>query len=272
MNKGNRYKNIYIWKICRIDMNYDLFRNLRKEIRESYGITKDSITFIPFEGWRTKLRAYPKEFEKEYSKNLLLLKRKLGLTDLPIIENPDKKLILFTAIPGAGKTTLSNMIIASLPNTILIRGHDIVNMLHLYQTRKGLYQERLKEKDFEYPDPWYISYVYQEGLTGSLLDSGYNVVFDDHIRTRINRLGYDRFAERHGAKTIFIQINASLKTFLEREEGKTNIRKAKFLANFIFQSEDFSDAERRRYDKVIQIDGTLSLKDIRKTLISKIIS
>ncbi len=254
-------------------MSQGLFQSLRHEIGRDYGITKKSIPFIPFEDWRSKLQTYPKEFDVEYQKNLLFLKREMGLNNLKEVENSHKKIILFVGIPGAGKTTLAQMIEKSVPNTILLRGHDIVDALNLFGKSKiDVYKKRLNDAGFRNPDPWYLSYLYQDTLTRDCLQLGYNVVFDDHMRTRVNRLGYMRLAKQSGAEIYFIQINAPLSTFLKREEGKNNMKKVKFLANFIFQSQDMNGAEKKQYDKVIQIDGTSSLKEIKRTLIPKLIS
>src|SRR5271157_2424285 len=105
-------------------METNLFSNLRKEIKRDYGLTKSSIDFIPFEDWRNKLRSYPTEFSGEYEKDLGYLRKKLKIEGLRPVENPNKSLILFSGLPGAGKTTLAQIIQKSVPNTLLLRGHD----------------------------------------------------------------------------------------------------------------------------------------------------
>ena len=248
----------------------NLFQSLKEEIKRDYGFTKKSIPFIPFEKWRGKLKTYPEDFKDEYSKNLILLKDKLELTNLQKIDNPNKRLILFSGLPGAGKTTLSEIIKKSIPNTILLRGADIVDALHLYKSKVETYRERLRERDFNMPDPWYISYLYQEKLTHDCLNLGYNVVFDDHIRTRENRLGYYNLAKKCNAEIIFIQINAPFETYVKREEGRINKAKLNFLGNFVLQSEDINNEEKNKYSKLIYVDGTSKLKDIEKVLIAKL--
>lgn len=248
----------------------NLFQNLRKEIRRDYGLTKRSSSFIPFEKWRKKLKGYSNEFEEEYSRNVSFLKKKLGLTNLRRIKNPNKKLILFLGLPGAGKTTLAKEIENFLPHTILLRGHNIVDYLRLYGKDVEIYRERLRERKFKYPGPWYISYFYQEKLTRDCLNLGYNVVFDDDIRTSENRLGYYELARQYNAKIIFIQINSLFKTCLQREEGRINQKKINFLANFVFQSEDFNETEKEKYFKIIEVNGNSKIKDLEKDLISQI--
>ena len=255
-----------------------LFQSLREEIKRDYGLTKSSIDFIPFEDWRKKLRTYPTEFQEEYTTNLNFLKGKLGLSRLKRIENSNKKLILFVGIPGSGKTTLAKIIENSIENTILLRGHDIVDMLRLYRENVELYRERLRARGFEYPDPWYISYLYQESLTSDCLNLGYNVVFDDNIRTRVNRFGYYRLAKSHNARIIFVQVNVPFETCVrrcyKRDEDKYKItdENIRFIANFAFQGEDMRPEEKRKYDGAIMIDGTKRISDIKKILIPKIIS
>ena len=252
-------------------METKLFQSLRREIKRGYGFTKKSIKFIPFENWRNKLRTYANQFDEEYIENLALLRRKLKINNLQEVKNPNKKLIFFIGIPGAGKTTLAKIIQKSVPNTILLRGVDVVDALHLFDKRKvNTYKKRLKARKFNNPDPWYISYLYQEHLIRDCLKAGYNVVFDDHIRTRANRFGYYKLARQFNSKIVFIQINASFKTYVEREEGKVNDAKLKFLANMILQSEDLSEEERRKYDKIIIVDGTSKLGEIKRYLLPKI--
>ncbi|MCH8945695.1 MAG: AAA family ATPase [Nanoarchaeota archaeon] len=251
-------------------MEKPLFRSLREKIRRDYGFTKKTINFIPFEDWRSKLRAYPKEFEEEYAQNIAFLKDKLKFTDLESVENSNKKLILFAGIPGSGKTTLAQIIKEKVPKTLLLRGHDVVDMLELYGKNVEKYKGRLKDRGFVYPDPWYISYLYQEQLTRNCLQLGYNVVFDDHIRTIKNRLGYHEMAKQNGAKNVFIQINAPFETYMEREEDEEGEDKKKFLANFILQSEDFSQDELKKYSKVIQVDGTSKINEIERMLLPQI--
>ena len=161
----------------------------------------------------------------------------MGLSGLCSRKNPSKKLILFSGLPGAGKTTLAKMIEERLPEIILLRGHDIVDALNLYGQKKKTYESRLKAAGFEYPGPWYLSYLYQESLTGELLDLGYNVVFDDHIRTRTNRLGYHNLARNYGAQSIFVQIETPFSDSWERRKGEMDLN---FLSRFVFQSQDFS--------------------------------
>lgn len=249
-------------------MEKGLFQGLREEIRRDYGFTKKSINFIPFENWRSKLKTYPKEFGEEYAKNIAFLKDGLGLVDLRRVENPNKKLILFVGMPGAGKTTLAQIIQEKVPKTLLLRGHDVVDMLKLYGKKVGTYKKRLEERGFKNPDPWYISYLYQEQLTRDCLQLGYNVIFDDHIRTIKNRLGYHEVAKQYGAKSIFIQINAPFETYVKREEDDKN--KMEFLANMVLQSEDLTEAERKKYDRIISVDGTSSIREIKRDLISQI--
>ena len=256
-----------------------LFQSLREEIKEKYGLTRNSIDFVPFESdWREKLQTYPAEFKSEWQSNLSLLKRRLKLSDLSDVENPNKKLILFFGISGSGKTTLARIVAESIPNTVLLRGHVIVDMLNLYGKNIELYRERLRKRHFETPDPWYISYLYQEQLTRDILDLGYNVVFDDHIRTRENRQGYSRLARSCEAKIVFIRIDAPFETCVrrttKREEDRYKItnKMVRFLANFVFQSEDISDSERKKYNGVVAVDGTSNLKDLRKYLVSQLSS
>lgn len=249
-------------------MKTKLFQDLKGEIRRNYGFTKSSIDFVPFEDWRSKLRTYHNQFGKEYWKNLSSLRRKLKLNGLQGVKNPNKRLILFLGIPGAGKTTLAHIIQDSIPNTILLRGHDIVDALDLYGKKVEKYKQRLRRNGFANPDPWYISYLYQEHLTRDCLSLGYNVVFDDHIRTRVNRLGYYELARQHNSGIVFVQINAPFTTYLEREEEDKN--KLKFLVNMVLQSEDISEAERRKYKRIIEVDGTSKLRELERDLKSQI--
>lgn len=248
-------------------MRKNLFKGLREELRRNYGITKNSIDFMPFENWREKLKFYSRDFGVDYEENLEFLKQKLGLFRLSKVNNPDKKLILFLGIPGAGKTTLASAVNKFLPQTILLRGHDIVDLLSLYGSNLKIYRERLEERGFVNPDPWYLSYLYQEHLTRDILDLGYNVVFDDHIRTRINRKGYYNLAREHGAKIIFVQISAPFKIYMQREEEDPE--KMNFLANMVFQSEDFSEEEMKKYG-LIEVDGTSNLSEIKKRLVREL--
>jgi predicted kinase len=251
-------------------MNNELFKELRRQAKKNYGLSKRNVNFVPFENWRFYLKNYPKKFDKEYLETVSYLKKKFKLDKLKEIDNPDKKLFLFSGMPGAGKTTLSKIIEKTVPNTILLRGHDIVDILGLYGKKVELYRKRLKEFGFEYPDPWYISYLYQDRLTRDCLNLGYNVIFDDHIRTRKNREEYLDLAKETGAEIIFVQINAPFETYLKREEGKVNDEKIKFLGRFVFQSEDISDAEKRKYDQVIFVDGTKEINEIEKSILSKL--
>lgn len=251
-------------------MKKPLFQALRDEIKKKYGLTKNSIDFIPFERWREKLGGYEKKFIREYGPNVGFLKERLGIEKFGKINNQNKKLILFSGIPGAGKTTLSKIIQKSIPNTIIIRGHDIVDLLGLFGKNVNEYRERLTKAGFSNPDPWYISYVYQEKLTRDLLKLGYNVVFDDHIRTIENRMGYLRLANECKADIIFVQINAPFDTYVKREEGKINDEKLKFLSNMVFQSEDFTKDEQKKYSKIIKVDGTKKINEIKRKLISKL--
>ena len=177
---------------------------------------------------------------------------------------------MFVGLPGAGKTTLAKLLSELLPHTILLRGHDIVDSLDLFGKKAPLHKKRLKQRGFRYPDPWYISYLYQEALTRDLLSRGYNVVFDDHIRTRINRLGYYSLSRECGAKIIFVQINAPFSAYIKREEGKIDKKKIEFLANFTFQSQDINQEERRKYDGIIHVDGTSSISKIKRSLLREI--
>ena len=245
-----------------------IFRDLKKQIWDDYGFTKKTIDFVPFEDWRSKLKKYSDEFPDEYSKNLNILRKKFGLLNLRQVKNNNLKLILFVGIPGAGKTTLAKILEKSLPNTILLRGHDIVDELNLFGAKKKEYERRLKKRGLKNPDPWYISYVYQESLTKELLSKGYNVIFDDHIRTVKNRVGYRTLAKKCLSKIIFIQISAPFETYFEREEDEDG--KLKFLANMILQSEDFTKDEMRKYDKIIGVDGTLKLDVLKKEILRKI--
>ena len=181
-----------------------LFSELRKEIRRDYGFSRKDFDFIPFEDWRAKLKNYPEIFSEEYNKDLPFLKRKFGFDKLKEVKNKNKRFFLFSGIPGAGKTTLSNIIKQKVPNTILLRGQDIVDFLELYGNKKEIYRRRLRKMNFQNPDPWYVSYLYQDGLTSGLLKKGYNVVFDDHIRTRVNRKGY------YGSAIAFYSDKCSL--------------------------------------------------------------
>lgn len=133
-----------------------------------------------------------------------------------------------------------------------------------------MYKERLKDRGFAYTDPWYISYLYQEQLTRDCLGLGHNVVFDDHIRTRENRLGYYKLSKQNGAKIVFVQINAPFEVCLKREEGKTDDEKQRFLANFVLQSQDLNADEKRKYSRVIQVDGTSEISEIERKLIPQI--
>ncbi len=176
---------------------------------------------------------------------------------------------MFVGIPGAGKTTLANSVSRKMSNTILLRGADIVDALDLYGDENvGCHRTVLEEMGFENPDPWYISYHYQETLTGELLDLGYNVVFDDHIRTRENRQGYFELANRFDARTIFVQINAPFKTYFEREEDDEG--KMDLMLNMVFQSEDFDESEIKNYSRVIPVDGTSSPEEIEKVVMKEI--
>lgn len=213
-----------------------------------------------------KLKGYDSNFALEYNSDLGFLKSKMGLDNLPLVDNSNKKLILFSGIPGAGKTTLAHGIQKNIPKTILLRGHDIVDFLELYGKKINIFRQRLKKRGFIYPDPWYISYYYQERLTEFCLNLGYNVIFDDHIRTRNNRMDYYALAKRNRAKIVFIQINAPFNIYMEREEDEKGKDKLKFLANFILQSEDFSMGEQRKYSKIFSVDGTLSVEKIVEIL------
>ena len=266
------YKKLIIIQV----MTNGLFSRLREEIKEKYGLTKRSINFVPFEDWRKKLQTYPIEFSEEYTTNLEFLKRKLRLANLPRVNNKDKKLILFVGIPGSGKTTLVKIVAESVPNTIFLRGHDIVDMLHLYKENVELYRKRLKVRGFEHPDPWYISYLYQEQLTSDCLNLGYNVVFDDNIRTRVNRMGYHKLARNCHAGVVFIEIDTPFETCVrrttKREEDKyeASDKNVRFIANFAFQGEDISERERKKYDDIIVIDGTKSPRDIKREFASRL--
>lgn len=248
-------------------VNNKLFSDLRLELRRNHKITKDKINFVPFEDWRKKLANYSEKFPLEYQRDLKILRKKFGFKSLKPLVNKKKKLILFSALPGLGKTTLAKIIEKKIANTVLLRGHDIVDILHLYGSRKRTYKSRLKARGFVYPDPWYISYLYQESLMGELLDLGYNVVFDDHIRTKVNRRGYYRFAKKHNAEMVFVQINAPFALSLERRKKEGNLS---FWSRFVFQSQDFSDAEIRNYARVIEVDGTSKLADIERMLVLKL--
>ena len=245
-------------------MNQTLFRDLKREIKRDYGLTKKSIRFIPFEDWRKKIEGYDTQFPEEYQRNLIFLRNKMNLSQLKRINNPNKKLILFVGIPGAGKTTLSEIIQKEIQNTILLRGHDLVDLLGLYGKNLKKYRQILRTGGFEYPDPWYISYFYQEQLTRECLNLGYNVVFDDHIRTRANRMGYYHLARACGAEIIFVQIEAPFETYVKREDGEINGKKLKFLGNMVLQTEDINVEEKRKYDGIISVDGMADIRKIRK--------
>ncbi|PIO08682.1 hypothetical protein COU59_00440 [Candidatus Pacearchaeota archaeon CG10_big_fil_rev_8_21_14_0_10_34_12] len=248
-------------------MSVPLFQKLRSELKRDYGITKKSILFIPFEDWRFKLKDYQKDFQDEYGSNLNILRNHFNLQNLLNLENTKNKLILFAGISGAGKTTLAEAIRKKLPNTILVRGHDVVNILNLFGKEEKKYRQRLRKRGFKTPDPWYISYLYQESLTRELLNKGYNVIFDDHIRTRKNRQGYYGLAKSIGAKIVFIKVYTPLKVAFERRKNEADLN---FLANFVFQSQDFSEEEKKKYDKLIDVNGTAKLSGIEKKVISKI--
>lgn len=249
----------------------DLIEGLKNEIKNYEAIQKDN-SFVPFEDWRHKLEDYLTCFNEEYNSNLETLKRKIGTSQIKKIDNLDKKLILFMGIPGSGKTTLARIIQESLPDTILLEGHKLVKYLNLFDKKNAsVYQKRLQLRGFNDPDPWYLSYLYAEGIIKDCLNSGYNVIFDDHIRTETNRLGYYNLAKKSGAKTIFIQLSTPFSICLEREEGKINESKTKFLANFVLQSEDITPREREKYNKIIMVDGSSNISEIKKELLPKLV-
>lgn len=250
-------------------LKYDLYEKLRKE---ASGL---KIKRIPFESdWRKKLKSYRVDFKKEYEKKLNFLMNRLGIKNLKKVQNKKKYLILFSGIPGSGKTTTAKFIKGILKNSIVLGSTKIVKLLELYSKKNKKRNEKiLKKYDFSPPDPWYFAYIYKEDIIKYCLEKGYNIILPSNIPTKKDRLGYYRLAKKFGASVICIQLYVPFelccKRIYERDfkgDSKWNLEKVKIdYGHFVFQGEDLSKKEISLY-KVIKIDGTKTFKEIRQIL------
>ncbi len=60
-------------------MVQEIFKNLRRELKEDYNLVFDRSKFRPFEDWRDKLQDYSSRLGKTYEDNLVSLRKGLGL-------------------------------------------------------------------------------------------------------------------------------------------------------------------------------------------------
>ncbi|KKU50676.1 MAG: hypothetical protein UX73_C0017G0004 [candidate division WWE3 bacterium GW2011_GWC1_47_10] len=206
------------------------------------------------DGWRDRLKEYPKT--KEFKANINLLQKELDMR-LPK-QKPNKQAVfIFMGIPGSGKSTVAKILET---NGVGVAIHS-----------DWIYFRKLKK---QIEGDYYKAYAYLESLLKHYIENGFSVIIDENKRTKKTRESIYNLARNVGAEVILIAIKICVDTAVKREKPKgggdnSYDARRKVLETFESQMEYPTRAE-RKLTKIIEVDGKKSIEDIENLIIKQL--
>jgi predicted kinase len=211
-------------------------------------MTKEKIKFDT--NWPERLAGYPQTEEfKEYFPHLREKLEQQAPDDKP----DNQKMFLFVGIPGAGKSTVAEMIADNYPSLII--------------RTDWIFFEQLKDI---IEDDYYKAYVYRRELADHFLEQGYSIILDSNIRKRADRKRNYQLAEKNDAQPVVVNLECPVEVAAQRQVLKGGVKrtyeeKMARLSQVAEQLEPVNQAERSRV-KVVDLNTDQPQERIRKRL------